>query len=116
MTTYLHTHRGETVRIFDLLKGGPNLEGTQLDGHDFEDCEIQGPAVVIPKGGLGFVDCTINEKIGMVLIPVDPAAYPDGIVGVIAVRDCRFRRCRFQLVSFLADPLTIEEFRRGFGG
>jgi hypothetical protein len=101
------TYENRVVRITELV----DVDGL-LDGFTFVNCEISGPAVVVPSG---------SRMSGN-----DPGAPPDSLlwelpgdriqkVGVILARNCTFEECRFRNVGLAGPSDFVQSFRRSMG-
>ena len=88
-----------------LLRNGVHV----IEGRTFTECQIDGPAVMMPVGGVQFNGCAMgltSDPITLVLKPMGSHA-----AGVIAVKDCKFERCRFNGIGFAGDDAFIETFK-----
>jgi hypothetical protein len=97
------------IRLSDLVG-----QDSIIRDRTFEDCEINGPMVVMSTGqGVGgFHKCTWNGESDPVFIR---AAEPR-VGGVVGLEDCIFRRCRFFNVAIMHSPsATVPEWKTGFG-
>ena len=95
---------GKKVQLATLVAGA--TDNTVRD-KTFEDCEILGPIVVLPKG-ISFEDGSAFDNSSEEMIwefPTQKAVRAGGV----HVRDCHFRRCRFRDVAF---AVTGEEAGR----
>ncbi|MDO8613729.1 MAG: hypothetical protein Q7R32_13060 [Dehalococcoidia bacterium] len=99
--------RGLTIRIADMVR-----EDLVIRDRTFEECEIFGPAVLIPLGAGVLQECSFEG---------DPASVfweiPSGrvaIAGAIGLQDCVFKRCKFRRIGLAGPPEAIEKFRAGF--
>lgn len=88
-------YSGETVRLTDLVLS----DQPSIDGVTFEDCRIEGPAVMVfePYSGTTLSDCDLGgEPVGLFWhIPAER----DYVIGGLFVRNCRFHRCTFHGVG-----------------
>jgi hypothetical protein len=74
------------VKIADLADG----EGWVI-GQTFEDCEIDGPAVLVPSDNITIEACKFPGPFERFAWPL-----PDRpVFGPVGLRDCTFRRCTF---------------------
>lgn len=100
-------HRGETIRLADLPADVPVLVG-----YTFEDCTIEGPAVLMffgdgvtwdaPQFVVSHPDAAFWE------LPPKNLVKPDGVIGLSG---CVFRRCRFERVSIAGSAADIPNLR-----
>lgn len=82
----------------------------------FEDCYLEGPAVLLPVGGCDFDACDMGVTGGD---PANLLLHPVGkqkVIGAIAFEACVFRRCRFFAVGFTGSPAFLGQFMRVIGG
>lgn len=94
-------YRGQTVRIVDL----PLDEHQNLAYMDFEDCVIQGIAMInIGSGQVEFRECIFNGPEMFISLRA-----PYRIVGAIGLDDVRFVRCRFKDVGFISRSEVIQK-------
>lgn len=98
MTT---NHVSEVVRLADLATVNP-----VIDGHNFENCLIVGPAVMLVMSGTAIEGCDLGGDAVSIFWLVNPEVR-NAVLGAIGVQNCSFRGCRFQNVG-LAGP---EELR-----
>lgn len=100
---------GKVIQIATLL---PPKTGSILEGQTFEDIHFFGPAMVIPMNGIIFDECIFdipNNNIDDILFAIQPRY----IVGVIGLRACVFRRCRFSGIGFMGDGPSLDSFKAG---
>lgn len=115
---------GESIRIHELLEG----ESVVIENREFEDCEIVGPALIFPMGctfdSCGFagdVDAILWEvplrKVTEIRSDGTEASFYEGPVkvGAIAVRNCKFLRCRFRGIGITGPPDFVQQFRESVG-
>lgn len=97
--------RNHRFRITDLPLGVGGIIG-----QEFEDCEIHGPAVIVPDGTNVFDECTWEaaRSIESLLWEV-PAGKT--VVGALALTRCTFRRCKFRGVGIAGAKPLIDAFR-----
>lgn len=93
-------HKDKVVRITDHVEPGwPAM----LIGHEFQDCVIRGPAVLLLSGPeLAFDGCELSSE--MFWEVQTDRAY----IGGIGLERCRFRGCTFEGVGIAADRETID--------
>lgn len=88
-----------------LLRNGVHV----IEGRTFTECQIDGPAVIMPVGGVKFNGCAMgltSDPMTLVLKTMSTHA-----AGVIAVKDCTFERCRFNGIGFAGDADFAETFK-----
>lgn len=83
-----------------------------IAGQTFENCHIQGPAVVVPLGQTVIQGCTFDGPIDAVLWRIEDTR--DRIIGAIGLENCRFYGCRFARVGVAVPEAQYEKFRAGF--
>lgn len=84
----------EVVRLADLA-----IVRQILDGYEFRDCLLMGPAVVVMMDNITLNDCNLGG-------PDLPALFwlieenRENIVGAIGFTNSTFEGCQFQMVGF----------------
>ncbi len=98
------TFHRETVRL-PLLAG----DDCAIRNAVFKDCEIRGPAVIVPSGST-FTDGHFEGTNESVIwdLPSDRKE----LSGAILVEDCRFAGCRFIAVGVAGPPAMLDEVRK----
>jgi hypothetical protein len=100
------THvQGHTFRLTDIVYGGV------INSRTFEDCVIHGPAVVTMLGDGMVVQCTFTSIPDKFIIEV--TGNPPIADGVIMLKDCIFRRCRFVGIGFIGTAASRATFLQG---
>ena len=103
------TFRNDPVRLADLTVNTPVIEG-----YEFINCRILGPAVIVPQGDTSIVRCSWDAPdfaaIFWEITPDRPY-----IVGAIAVVNCTFSNCRFEGVGIAGNREAREQMEKGFG-
>jgi hypothetical protein len=96
----------DVVRLADRV--GVN---SLIENQEFVDALLVGPAVIAPLEGVEINECTFDGDAESLFIEV-----PEGkrVVGVIGLRNVKFRRCEFRNVAVAGTPLSIDRFRQGF--
>lgn len=92
--------QSEVVRLADLA-----IVDTMLDGYEFNDCLLMGPAVVILTGEIEMDGINIGGDVQSVFWLIEPGR--SLIVGGIAFTNSKFIDVRFQGVGFAGH----EDFR-----
>lgn len=98
---YLH---GRYFRISELADSNHVIEG-----RTFEDCYIYGPAVLFAHDNVDLQHSSFEGSKDEVFIPTIGGRTGPGS-GVIVLKDCKFRRCHFIGVSFVANPQDVEKW------
>ena len=83
---------GVAVSLYELYRERLRMGQSVLTGITFEDCRIEGPAVMLVVGGCNFDGVDFGFAGGDIRTLVLRPASPSGVVGAIPVRDCTFRR------------------------
>ena len=97
-------HRNESVRVLDLVVVDSNMT-SWLDSHDFVDCEIVGPVVLMFAGDhIAFEESTLDVQ---QFWRLDAGR---GYAGGVGMRNCRFHRCSFRDVGIAAPPQVLAQF------
>ncbi len=79
-----------------------------IRGKVFEDCVIEGPAVLLALEGVTFEGCNM----GFSKVPKNLLMRPvgDKITGAIPFAETRFINCRFAMVAFTGSEGFLENF------
>lgn len=105
--------KGLAFRITDLCR-----DTNVISDKVFEECDVAGPAILLPVGEADvFAHCSFNTG-----IKSEPDVQPDAYlweipndqgaaVGVVAIRNCVFRRCRFLNVGLAGKQNVIQSMR-----
>ena len=105
-------YRGVTLRLVDL----PLIRGNTIEKITFEQCEILGPAIILPKGGL-VEGCALPGKDGI----LDEEGFfwaisdREHLYGAIAVVDCVLRGCTFVEIGVAVSPGQRQVWRDAAG-
>ena len=87
-----------------------------IEGRTFIECLIEGPAVLLPLSGCNFDGCNMGDAQGdprsLMLKPVGS----ERVTGTVAIRDCKFIRCRFLGVGSTGPQSFLDEMIAGLGG
>ena len=87
-----------------------------VENLQFEDCLIEGPAVLLPLGDYRFGDCNMGDAQGDVRNLMLKPLGPERVTGVVPMRDCRFLRCQFVAVGFTGHQGFINEITAALSG
>jgi hypothetical protein len=104
------TFRNEVVRIADLT-----LNTSTLEGYDFSNCRIIGPAVLIALEEVHIIGCTWNAP-GFDAIFWEVPPTRQVVVGAVGVARCTFSNCTFEQVGIAGPPDARPQLERGFSG
>lgn len=83
-----------------------------IDGFEFSNCHIMGPAVLVPSG-CEFFGNSIGGQPDVVLWEVADARIK---AGAISVANCAFRGCTFVNIGLAGPPPFVRKFREALGG
>ena len=113
LTSYDHTYIDRQILLSDLVPQQQEAGDRRLTKTRFVECEILGPAVVVPGdgfliSGVAYLDGDWEESF-RALAPGAP--YP---ADAISVDDCDFQNCIFRAVQFMALVPFIWQLRRHF--
>ena len=99
----------EIVRIAQLADDSTSM----IEGRQFENVEIRGPAILAPLDNVSFIGCSFDGTFETVF-----RAVPDGtvLVGVIGLRAIVFRGCRFRNVGIWGPDALIQQAGQAFLG
>ena len=132
MTDATNTAAAEPI-VLELLGPGPDYVGKSvwlpqlfmetaragtmvIEGRRFDNCLIEGPAVLLPLEGCNFDGCNMGDAHGdprnLMLSP----AGPQRVTGTIPIKDCKFIRCRFLGVGFTGPQSFLDGMVAGLGG
>lgn len=97
----------EIVRIAQLADDSTSM----IEGQQFENVEIRGPAILVPLDNIVFSNCSFDGTFDTVF-----RALPEGTVlqGVIGLRGVAFRGCQFRNVGIWGPDALIQEFGLDF--
>jgi hypothetical protein len=97
-------YEDRVVRLSELVG-----TGSVLDGFTFVGCQLNGPAVILPRDSV-FASNNFNSPNPAALLwEISPKR--SEVVGVIEVRNCTFERCQFSNVGIAGPPKLIKHFR-----
>lgn len=103
------TYIGETFRVADLVAG---INPPRIDSIIFENCDLEGPAMIVQEGFTAFIGCTFQGTRETLLLEVE---YGRTMIGVVGVKDCIFRNCRFHQIGVVIHPGLREKWLQGLG-
>jgi hypothetical protein len=100
--------RNEVVRIADLT-----LNTSMLEGYEFSNCRIIGPAVLVLLDDVSLIGCTWDTPDLDALFWEVPPERPV-VMGAVGVRRCQFSNCTFEQIG-VAGPRELRAvLDRGF--
>jgi hypothetical protein len=96
-----NSFQGKNLLMLDVLRGHARRTGQPvLKGVTFKNCQIEGPAILLPINGCHFDDCNFNAPDGdmrnLVLFPASQSK----VTGAIAMTDCTFIAVDFFGIGF----------------
>lgn len=74
-----------------------------LEGLTFQNCQIIGPAILVPQGRTSLIHCTWDAP-GADAVFWEIPVTRRFVVGAVAVLDCTFSACRFLNVGLGGPP------------
>jgi hypothetical protein len=101
-------YEGVRVRLVDLVQ---SLTPPIIEGSEFENCRIEGPAVLAILENTRIVHCEFDGDMDSLLweLPLSRKM----IVGAIGVRNCSFTDCKFFGIGFAGPAEFVVAFRKG---
>jgi hypothetical protein len=102
-------YEDRVVRLADLAESG-----TLLDGFTFVGCQVNGPAVILPRDSVFAGNDFDSPTQDALLWEISPER--SEVVGAIEVTNCTFERCRFAHVGVAGPPPVIAHFRASLAG
>ena len=102
-----NVYRDAVIRISELAG-----EQGVLDGFVFENCDLKGPAVVVPQGS-NFASSRLVGDPDALLWEIPPDRTE--VIGAILVRNCTFEDCTFMNVGFAGPAEFVEQVRQSLG-
>ncbi len=100
--------RNDVVRLADHT-----LNSMELNGYEFSNCRIIGPAVLLPVGSTSIVNCSWDvPDIDTMFWEITSTR--QFVVGAIAAIDCIFSACAFQGVGLAGPPELRAVLEAGF--
>jgi hypothetical protein len=98
----------KVIRLSDLLISND----IWIRGKTFQDCIIQGPAVVTldPKKPFLTQFCTFWGPLDAIFIVVTGTR---DLFGVVGLSDCRFERCEFRQIGFIGSQALKDKMAAG---
>ncbi|MGA0545352.1 hypothetical protein ACO2Q1_08765 [Brevundimonas sp. VNH65] len=109
-------YRKTNIWLPQLIAEGIRRGERFVEGRTFEDCHLEGPAVMCPLDGVHFERCDFGPSDGdirnLMLAPLGPKK----ITGVVTFRNCTFRGCTFFAVGFTGSPQFLQSMHDGVRG
>lgn len=101
--------RGEVLRLADLTVNTDIIEGYQ-----FSNCRLIGPAVIALLEDVTITHCTWGTPNLEAMFWEVPPTRGDLVVGAIGVRDCLFSNCQFEMIGVAGPPEMRSKLEQGF--
>lgn len=102
--------RNDVVRLADLT-----VNTVELNGYEFSNCRILGPAILMPIGTTTIANCGW-EAPGFDAVFWEIRPDREVVIGAIAAVDCIFSACTFQGVGLAGLPDLRQVMEGGFSG
>ena len=110
------TYVGKNVWLPQLFMETARAGLPVIENRRFENCLMEGPAVLLPLEGCNFDGCNMGDAHGdprnLMLQPVGPQR----VTGAIPFKDCKFINCRFLGVGFTGTKAYLDEMVSALGG
>jgi len=97
------------LSLVDLHRSRLRIGQSILTGITFENCRIEGPAVMLVVGGCTFDATDFGPANGDIRTLVLRPASPTGVVGAIPVRDCRFSSCQLFAIGYTGGDTFLNQ-------
>lgn len=88
------------VNLYDLYMASLKAGQNGITGRTFTNCRLEGPVVLAPISGNTFDGVHFGPNVAEAAMLVLRPASPNGVVGALPVRDCRFVNCHFIAVGY----------------
>lgn len=99
-------YRDKDVRLTDLVG-----DDAVLEGYQFTNCRLKGPAVLLIEGKLDLVENRVEGDPDAILWEVPPDR--ERVIGAILVKDSTFEGCTFTNVGLAGYSDFIERVKQG---
>lgn len=100
--------RNDVVRLSDLT-----VNEAIIEGYEFVNCRVIGPAVVAFLNDVTVTHCTWDAPgLDAIFWEVGPNRGP--VVGVVGLVNCTFSNCRFELIGVAGPPELRAMLESGF--
>lgn len=90
--------RDEVVRLAELT-----VNNSTIEGYEFVNCRVIGPAVVALLGDVEIRHCTWDAP-GLDAIFWEVPTHRELVVGVVGLRNCSFINCRLEQIGIAGPP------------
>ncbi|MEX0659194.1 MAG: hypothetical protein WD080_08675 [Egibacteraceae bacterium] len=109
MKPYPSEARNEVVEISRWAINDPLIEGVE-----FVNCTIVGPAVIVLVEGVSIINCGWDAPDWDALVWTIPDAR-ELIVGAVGLKNCTFSSCQFRNIGLGVKESDVPDVRAGFG-
>jgi hypothetical protein len=100
--------RNDVVRIAELT-----VNTSTIEGYEFSNCRVIGPAILAFLGGVTVSHCTWDAP-GLDAIFWEVPRTREFVVGIVGVVDCTFSNCHFELIGIAGPPEMRSQLEEGF--
>ncbi len=87
-----------------------------IENRTFNECLIEGPAVLLALEGCQFDGCNMGDAHGDIRSLMLQPSSPQRVTGPIPFKNCTFINCRFLGVGFTGTPSFMDSLTRALGG
>jgi hypothetical protein len=100
--------RDEVIRISELT-----VNTVMIEGYEFSNCRIIGPAILGLIGGVEILHCGWDAPgIDAFFWEVPPSR--GEVVGLVGVRNCVFSNCKFEAIGIAGPPEMRAQLEAAF--
>lgn len=100
------TYRDKDIRLTDLVG-----DDAVLEGYEFINCRLKGPAVLLIEGEFDLAENRVEGDPDAVLWEIPPER--ERVIGAILLKDPTFENCTFVNVGLAGYSDFIETVKRG---
>lgn len=98
----------DVIRLADYT-----VHADLIEGYEFSNCRIIGPAVIVPLGVTTIAGCTWDAP-NLQAVFWEVPAERTAIIGGVGVLDCTFSKCSFTMVGIAGPPEFRAMLEAGF--
>ena len=102
-----NVYESAVIRVAELAG-----EEGRLEGFVFRNCDLKGPAVLVPQGS-NFASTNLIGAPDALLWEIPPDR-PE-VIGAILVRNCTFESCTFLNLGLAGPPDFVKQVRESLG-
>ena len=110
------TYEEMIIPLYALFRQMAAKGERHIQNKTFIRCRIDGPAVVLPLGGLTFQNCDMGVKDGDVTPLILKPMSASNVIGVIGMANCRFEDCKLFSIGFTAPHDALDDLAIALGG